>query len=493
MMKKPIVVLTFSCFFFLSANSQNSNPEEIYRQFRQEKLSEYKEFRSEINKKYSEFMRQKWTWFKSEESIEDIDKDVKPMPVPEAPDEQDLKNQKKGILLHKKVVNIDNGPKVKQPNPLAPIKEVPQAESYFTFSVYGTNMKVRFKEMSKYTLQGSDEGSVADMWNYLSDESFNNLIRDCLTLRIKHNLCDWAYLNMLKELCNQYYGTASNESVVMQTFLFNQSGYKTRIGRSNSNKLYIMVASPNTIYGKSYFKIDNEMFYPIDFSENGLYIFTQKYPGEKMMSLDINKEQNFDLALSEKHIIKSKTKDSLSVNLSFNSNLLNFYLSYPQSHKNNNEMTKWLVYASTPISKEVKEQLYPVLKDKIKDKNEVEAANILIGFVQTAFEYQTDEKVWGQDHPFFPEETLFYPYSDCEDRAMLYSRLIRDLLGLDTVLLYYPGHLAMAVKFNQTIEGKTLIINDEEYTYCEPTCNNYVPVGWCPPKLESIKPTVIKY
>jgi len=156
-------------------------------------------------------------------------------------------------------------------------------------------------------------------------------------------------------------------------------------------------------------------------------------------------------------------------------------------------MTKWTIYASTPISESVKKQLYPALRSKIAGKTETEAANILIGFVQTAFEYQLDEVVWGQDRPFFPEETLFYPFSDCEDRAALFSNLIRDLLGLDTVLLYYPGHLAMAVRFNSKVEGKTLLIDGNEYTYCEPTCSSYAPVGWCPTQLASTKPVIIKY
>ena len=102
-----------------------------------------------------------------------------------------------------------------------------------------------------------------------------------------------AYLNTLKELSQAYYGENSNEAVVLQTFLFNQSGYKTRIGRSRSNKLYMMIASPNTIYGKAYFKIKDDAFYPLDYKETGLYIFAHEYPGEEGLSLSIDKERAF--------------------------------------------------------------------------------------------------------------------------------------------------------------------------------------------------------
>ena len=87
----------------------------------------------------------------------------------------------------------------------------------------------------------------------------------------------------------------------------------------------------------------------------------------------------------------------------------------------------------------------PLLANSVRDRDEREAVSRLLNLVQTGFEYEYDEKVWGHDRPFFAEETLYYPFCDCEDRAILLSRLVRDLLGLRTLLVFYPGHLAMAV------------------------------------------------
>ena len=39
----------------------------------------------------------------------------------------------------------------------------------------------------------------------------------------------------------------------MQAFLFNQSGYKARLGRSRTNRLYLLVASNHVIYKQKYF------------------------------------------------------------------------------------------------------------------------------------------------------------------------------------------------------------------------------------------------
>jgi hypothetical protein len=98
--------------------------------------------------------------------------------------------------------------------------------------------------------------------------------------------------------------------------------------------------------------------------------------------------------------------------------------------------------------------------------------------VQTGLVYEYDDKVWGGDRPFFAEESLYYDYADCEDRSILFTKLVRDLVGLDAALLYIPGHLLAAVRFNEPVNGKYITIGGEKFIICEPTCLNGASVGW---------------
>ena len=116
---------------------------------------------------------------------------------------------------------------------------------------------------------------------------------------------------------------------------------------------------------------------------------------------------------------------------------------------------------------------------------------MLINFVQTAFEYATDDEQFGYERPLFGDEIFYYPYSDCEDRSILFSILMRDLLGLDVVLLHFPGHLATAVKFNEDISGFYLMIDNEKYLICDPTYIN-APVGDCMPDYQNSSVTIVK-
>jgi hypothetical protein len=173
-----------------------------------------------------------------------------------------------------------------------------------------------------------------------------------------------------------------------------------------------------------------------------------------------------------------------------NKNLVDFYNHYPSSYINDNIYTRWAVYANTPLDPTMAEALYPSLRSAIAGLSQRDAVNRLLHFVQTAFAYEYDEKVWGGDRAFFAEETLYYPYADCEDRAVLFSRLVRDLCGLEVVLLYYPGHLAAAVQFTEDVAGDYLLYDHRRYVVCDPT---YIgaPVGRTMPGMNNQEAQVI--
>jgi hypothetical protein len=159
----------------------------------------------------------------------------------------------------------------------------------------------------------------------------------------------------------------------------------------------------------------------------------------------------------------------MSVQISENQNLLSFFNSYPTSEVGGNFMTRWAMYANTPICQEAQKKLYPQLRSFINGRSQLEAVERLLNWVQTAFVYEYDDKVWGGDRAFFPDETLYYPYCDCEDRSILFTRLVRDLLGLKCILIYYPGHLASAVSFTEHVSGDYIQINGSRFVVCDPT------------------------
>ena len=90
----------------------------------------------------------------------------------------------------------------------------------------------------------------------------------------------------------------------------------------------------------------------------------------------------------------------------------------------------------------------------------------------------------------FPEETVYYPYSDCEDRSIMFSYLVENLLGLDVVGVKFADHLATAVKFSSQTNGDKFRFKEGVYTIADPTYIN-ANAGMTMPQYKNKQFTII--
>ncbi|GHV67361.1 hypothetical protein FACS1894199_12690 [Bacteroidia bacterium] len=97
-------------------------------------------------------------------------------------------------------------------------------------------------------------------------------------------------------------------------------------------------------------------------------------------------------------------------------------------------MAYFTVFAEASIDNTAWQSVLSQIKPNVSNKSQEEAVNWLLHFVQSAFQYKTDEDNQGYEKWSFAEETLASAYSDCDDRAILFSQLVRHLLGMKVVL-----------------------------------------------------------
>lgn len=486
-MKRSLGICALLVATTLTTNAQVNEFEKEFQEFTRKAKKEYTDFRSKANKEYSDFMRKAWEIYLAKPEIPKP-KDEPPVPpTPYPKDDKDEPIEDTPKPYDEVVPVVEPEP---QPKPVEPIREEPQPkEESFSFGFFQTACKVRLGDNQRFSLKNTSKNALADAWERLAGSEYNNVIRDCLELRIRHRLCDWAYLLMLQELSDAYLGKGTNESTLLCAYLYCQSGYQMRLGLGN-NKLYLMVASKHQIYGRPYWEIEGMSYYPLNCNERSLEICGASFPKEQPLSLLVADIPLFAEQLSNTRTLQSEHYQDMKVQLVSDKNLISFFDTYPSSMIGENFCTRWAFYANTPLSKRMKEQLYPSLRNTIQGKSQLEAVNKLLNFVQTAFVYEYDDKVWGGDRAFFAEESLYYPYCDCEDRSILFSRLVRDLLGLKVLLVYYPGHLATAVCFTDSVSGDYILYNNRKYVVCDPT---YIgaPVGETMPNMDNGSATVI--
>ena len=480
--------LLISLLFGLSMFTSSAQTDDFYAQY--EKFSkhakaEYEDYRAQCNAEYVKFLERAWKEYKVLPSIPRPKDEVVPPTI--MPRQDKNKKQAKEILIENVVSPILSLP---QPKPISPIYENDKVEEKnFSFSYMGTTCEVRLPKDLNIRMSGCESCMIATIWKQLATNAMDNTIRDFLALRLKMQLCDWAYLNLIDTFAKAFCGHG-NEAVIMAAFIYSQSGYKMRLGR-DCEKLYLLYGSKHGIYEKGYIVIEGINYYPLDDKVERMEISDFSFPQEQSMSLYIENAQKFTIRPSAKRKLASEQYHDVTIDSQVNLNLIQFYNTYPSSEVNGNFMTCWKMYADTPMDESVSQMLYPDIKNKIEGLSDVQAVNQILNWVQTAFQYEYDDKVWGHDRAFFAEETLYYPYCDCEDRAILFTRLVRDLLGLKCILVYYPGHLASAVCLKQQVNGDYISLDGDVYTICDPT---YIgaPVGITMPEMDNRSATVIK-
>ena len=453
--------------------------------YKSQKEKEFSDYRAKANAEFVEYVRQTWEKFNSNAPVRKPEKEpyVPPVILPELDDDIDIPDEEIDIP------DIDFGNLDDTPNvPIIPLPEPKPSPDRpaISFDFYGVECRVGFDQSDKIMLKDVDEDSVADMWEALSSPSYDNVMTDCIALKESLKLCDWGYYQLVKTTADKIYG-ARDEAVVLTAYVMANSGYKLRMGRLGTGRLCVLLGTEDGVYDCLSVTIDGEDFYLFENTDcNSIYIMKKGFPNEDGINLSINKQQKFGYSPNSERTLVSEAYRNVSASVKTNRNMIDFYDTYPCPFRKEEPGTSWVYYANAPLDSEIQATLYPTLKSAIAGKSQKEAANILLNFVQTAFEYKTDGEYWGYERPLFAAETLHYPYSDCEDRSILFSRLIRDLMNLDVVFLHYEGHLATAVAFDEDISGDHIKVNGRKYLVCDPTYIN-APIGMEMPDVKLLK------
>ncbi|MDO4801443.1 MAG: transglutaminase-like domain-containing protein [Prevotellaceae bacterium] len=475
--------------------------EKKYREFYEHTNKKFYAFRDECNQKYADFLRKAWTPTNASEPVKmPKERDRHPSELTADTLHTDAAFFESIGKFIKKIIKRDKNEIEAQSSTAKPIEGIKEIkpedlqikdkdiltyeygeDARMPFSYFGTEFSVRLDETKRLNIGELTKDNVADAFVKISKERMlDNLLMDCLAIKDSLNLCDWGYLQLLDIICNQFCGEGTNESALLMGYLYGQSGYKLKYAMDGEHNLYVLVASKHSFYDKSRYWVIDDWYYPTNDVKYELEICPGKFENEQGLSLFIAKPQLFADNINEERTISSKKYPDIQIKVKSNKNILDFYNSYPRSYINYDPYTIWLTYAETPMNPNFKNQIYPELKEKLAGLSDYDKVSRILNFLQTGLEYQYDDSIWGMDRAFFPEETLSYPYCDCEDHAILFTRLVRDLVGLECRLVYYPGHMAAAVHFNEDHQGVYYVDNEtgKRFMVCDPTIKGIgCPIG----------------
>jgi len=360
---------------------------------------------------------------------------------------------------------------------------------------YGRELDIEFDNHLRLKSTGTKESDIA---KYLKDMAGNSshtqkLWSELTNIVDNHGLNEWGYYCLLRSISDKAFSNDNDKVLFCFYMLRNEGNFKVKVARGKaSNALTLLLAIDNKldVYSYTYFTLDdngNKVKYYLVYGGNGneavyTYDFCSQDADKKQMSLDFYKTLNMGKCDINRTLRLTKDRE---ITLPYNSSHIAYLNDVP--------MTVFPIYFASAISIEAQNKMNDNLNKLKAEMTPYDFINMLLHFVQTAFDYKTDEDQFGYEKYFYPEEVIAYPYSDCEDRAALFAWLVTTYTDAKVIGLQYEGHIATAVCFGDSfkVHGDAFFYGGKRYYVCDPTYIN-ASVGMTMPQFVGKTPKVIK-
>ena len=356
----------------------------------------------------------------------------------------------------------------------AGIKEVYSQtnDPFIKFNFCDQPVEFRFERSNFIDFTDSlSNNSIRSFYDKLSQTNYQPVINAILTYRDKYKLSDWLFYQLVRRTAEHLSPKAANYNryTLYKWFLLARSGYNSTLSISG-DKLLFYVQSNDSIYnipchfkeGKQYVCLNYHDYGTIDFDKNKFSEVTVTIPEAKnSFSYKISQLPDFKPADYEvKNLQFFVDQNEYEFKIKLNPEIKTMFANYP--------VVDYESYFNIPLSNETYTSLIPLIRKNIKGMNTRNGVDYLMRFTRYAFLFEPDSVNFGKEKRMSPEQTLMYDYSDCEDRAALFFYLVREIYDLPMIVLSYPKHITIAIKFDKPV-GTPVYYKGIPYSICEPT------------------------
>ena len=363
---------------------------------------------------------------------------------------------------------------------------------------YGRQVNLHFDPKLRIKSSGIDEKNVSEYFKKMAkcQNETKALWGEVKGVVDQFGLNEWGYFCVLRTLSEKVFSNVNDRVMFCFYMLRNEGGFKTRIGRGkDSGNLTLLIALDNSkqVYSYTFFRFDddnkgNKVKYYCVYGGGKAneavysYSFSEQDAAKRQMTLDFTKNLNMGECNVNRELKLTKDK---TITLPYNKSHIAYLDDVP--------MTVFPIYFTTALPIESQKVLLNTFDQMKKDYTPTQFISMLLHFVQTGFEYKTDEEQFGYEKYFYPEEVIGYPYCDCEDRSALFAWLVERYTNAKVIGLQYEGHMATAVYFgdNADVKGDGFMYGGKKYFVCDPTYIN-ASIGMTMPQYKGKTPKVIK-
>ena len=332
-------------------------------------------------------------------------------------------------------------------------------------------------------------GSVADFarnWKLLDEQEVAESALDALRPKMEQmGLNDYlSYEFLCAYMDSKFPEAASAPKMSAVHYLLSHMGYNARIALSTkTGDPILLMPAVQTLYGKVYMTLGGERYYVM--TAPGVNV-----AGSPIATCDLpkiaTKGKKFDLRIKGLNLPVKEHKfnvnyGKLSLSGSVNENMMPIVYRYPQMDTAD--------FAESELDCGLRKKLVAQIREQLGGMDRLAATNELLQFVQSGFAYATDDSFHGFEKPYFLEENFYYPKNDCEDRAIFYTYMLWNALGIENHLLFYPGHESASVALPDNVSGTSYEHDGKKFYISDPTYVGSV-TGQCMPQFVTTVPKI---
>ncbi len=500
------LVGSFSLLLLLSASILDA---QSFEDFKRSQAKSFSNFQDERDNDFNKYLKQQWKAYEVYKSKPSYEKPkpkkialAKPKKIKSVGPKVNIKIKKikfvepkpvqKFIIYEKpkKVVPKKEVVKKEEPKKVVPKKEIMKKETpkkivvvskdvNFDFygSVLGFDIPDGIKKAKFYPL--NKEG-ITNYFNSAASSRYADLIAEVKRVSKVMNLNDWGVYLLVLEISNNLYKNQDNANL-LSWFIFNKLGYAVKVGLAQNHTI-LMHYSKKIIYSTPNYKFSNKKFYVVsNYSKDGvgrLYSYEKNYPrADKPLDLSLKSLPIFASDMKRKKLSFQEYGKTYNVSFEYNQNLIDFMATYPQAN--------YETYFNAPVDSRTYSSIASDLKKYIDGKKAGDAMNFVLHFVQKSFDYERDNQQFGREKVMFATETLYFDKSDCEDRAILFSYLMKEMFGIGVVGVKYSDHMATALYV--PMSGDSVKAGGRKLVLADPTYIN-ASIGQSMPKYKTLRP-----
>jgi len=461
-----LLLVASALFSILNAQS--------FSDFKRSQSDSFTSYKDEKDKTFNNYLKSSWEAYSSKKPISLYEK-PKPVEITRARHRNIKKIGPKVNIKIKKDDSINKNVEISKPaDMMSDNKDV-------IFDFFGTSVGFNIpKGMQRSKFYPQNQKGIKNFFDSAAVSDYEYLVDEINKVSNNFNLNDWGKYLLIKKISEKIF-LNQDDARLLSWFIFNKLGYSVRVGLANKHVI-LMHHSKKTIYSTPNYSIDNKKFYVISNYGQGsvgrIFTYKQNYPdSDKAFDLSMETLPNFNEDIKSKLLSFRQYGKKYNINYNYNQNLLDFMSTYPQAD--------YETFFNTPLEENTYKDIALGLKKEINGKRASEAINFVLNFVQNAFKYEVDAQQFGREKVMFAEETLYYDKSDCEDRAILFSYLIKELFSISVVGVKYKDHMATALYI--PMNGDSVKVHKKKFVIADPTYLN-ASIGQSMPRYKPVKP-----